>query len=108
MTTDPERRGDPRLAVALQGKWEERGEAHACRITNLSRGGCYVESNVLPSKGARIHLTIHLSVVASLSTEAEVMHQKMSGIGVRFVGLDADQQRILALAWTALAREARG
>jgi hypothetical protein len=104
VSNETERRRDPRVPVALHGRWTDPDGAHPCRITNLSRGGCFVECDVLASPGARVRLLVHLSVVASLVTEAEVMHARATGFGVRFLNLDTDQQEILARAWTALAR----
>ena len=104
---DDDRRQQPRIAVALQGHWDSREGTHACRITNLSRGGCYVEADVLPPKGAVIRLVIDLSAVTSLTTQAEVMHERPSGIGVHFVNLDPNQQDILASAWAAISRSRR-
>jgi hypothetical protein len=39
-----DRRSKPRLNVSLDAMWDSSTEAHSARVTNLSEGGCYLDS----------------------------------------------------------------
>jgi hypothetical protein len=99
------RRKHPRLNVALQGRLERHGVHHQVRVTNLSEGGCFIETTVPVRRGERVHLVIHLSSVASLTAAADVVHAPAGGAGLMFIDLDPDSRAILESAWTQLARQ---
>ncbi len=38
------RRSKPRLNISLDAMWDSSTQAHSARLTNLSEGGCFLDS----------------------------------------------------------------
>jgi len=107
MRSESERRGGPRLSVALNARWHGPSGHQEGRVTNLSQGGCFVATPHSPAEGERIVMVLDLSAVASLTTEARVAHRGAQGFGAQFIDLRDEPRRILDEAWTRLLRSAR-
>jgi hypothetical protein len=81
-----ERRTHPRVPGPFDGAWS--GGSPACRISNLSVVGCYVECLAPLDKGARVNVEIDLPREGRISVGGEIIY-KESGMGfaVRFLDL---------------------
>jgi hypothetical protein len=53
-----ERRKHPRVARPFEGSWSGISGTTKCRITNISLGGCFVQSLTLPVEGDTTTVTI--------------------------------------------------
>ncbi|CAN5702136.1 MAG: PilZ domain-containing protein [Pyrinomonadaceae bacterium] len=87
---DDERRSNPRLNVSLDASWNRD---HPARITNLSEGGCYLDTVGEVMRGEIVGFRALLSDGDFLYLEGEVRHYTAGvGFGVRFVDLNDEQQ----------------
>jgi hypothetical protein len=97
-----DRRSKPRLSVSLNAMWDSSTEAHGARITNLSEGGCYLDSVGEVRQGEIVGFRVLLPDGDWLYLEGEVRHHSAEGFGVRFVELNDEQtenlQRLLKIA----------
>ncbi|MCC6748586.1 MAG: PilZ domain-containing protein [Deltaproteobacteria bacterium] len=77
-------------------------------VSDLSRGGAFLECADPPELGASIELVIAMPAEQMFQARASVVHRQVEpsadagrtivGVGVRFVDLNADQERLLAAA----------
>ncbi|MGE3176212.1 MAG: PilZ domain-containing protein [Vicinamibacterales bacterium] len=96
-----ERRQQPRLKGPYDGSWSGSAGTRHCRVTDLSAGGCFVDSFTGAEPGASLQLVLTLDE-AQYTLPAEVVYiDRVQGFGVRFLPSDGA---------TALARalESRG
>ena len=94
--SDSDRRRDKRWDVCLDAVWDSRSGNFTARVTDLSEGGCYIDSLNQPNVGEILHLKLRLSNGDSLELTGEVAHQMPPlGFGVRFVKLDEEQLKNL-------------
>jgi hypothetical protein len=101
-----ERRIQRRFNVCFDAIWDgARNNANA-RVTDLSEGGCYIDSIAEVAEGEILRLKIKMPDGEWLDLAAEVAHSfARLGFGLRFVNLDEEQQLKLDLLLTHL-REA--
>lgn len=100
-----DRRSKPRLSVSLDAMWDSSTEAHSARVTNLSEGGCYLDSVGEVRSGEIVGFRILMPDDDWLYLEGEVRHLSVgTGFGVRFTELNEDQTE--KLKW--LLKFARG
>ena len=97
---DDERRSKPRLSVSLDASWDRD---HPARITNLSEGGCYLDTVGEVMRGEIVGFRVLLPDGDFLYLEGEVRHYTAGvGFGVQFVDLVEEQQanlkRLIRLA----------
>lgn len=91
-----DRRSKPRLKVSLDAMWDSSTEAHSARVTNLSEGGCYLDSVGDVRQGEIVGFRILLPDGDWLYLEGEVRHHTpKTGFGVQFVDLNQNQQEKL-------------
>lgn len=103
-----ERRSQPRLRVSLDAMWDSSTEAHSARVTDLSEGGCFLDSVGEVRLGEIVGFRILLPDDEWLYLEGEVRHYSAGrGFGVQFVELNEEQTEKL-LALIASAKEAGG
>lgn len=89
-----ERRQYERVRGPFEGSWSIESDHHESRITDLSPGGCFVDSSTHPEPGATIAVTV-LFGDSRFTVPAEVVYlDKVQGFGVRFQS--SDQSRALA------------
>ena len=83
--------------------WDSSTEAHSARITNLSEGGCYLDSVGDVRRGEIVGFRILLRDGDWLYLEGEVRHHTPgAGFGVQFVDLNDEQkEKLQALMSTA-------
>src|SRR5882724_7703660 len=88
-----ERRSKKRYEVCLEAVWDgARGNSNA-RVTDLSEGGCFVDSLSQAMTGEILHLQVQLLTGEWLDLAGEVAHTFPSiGFGLRFVGLNPTQR----------------
>lgn len=101
-----DRRSRPRLSVSLDAVWDrESGARLSARVTDLSEGGCYLDTVGEVMSGEIVAFRVLLPEDDWLYLEGEVKHHRHGfGFGVQFVDLNEEQTRNLALL-LRLARE---
>ena len=101
-----ERRSKPRLSVHLDAVWHGGEERHSARVTDLSEGGCYLDTVGEVMAGEIVAFRVLLPDDDWLYLEGEVKHHRHGlGFGVQFVDLNEEQtenlQRLLEIARNA-------
>lgn len=87
---DDDRRSKPRLTVSLDAAWDRN---HPARVTNLSEGGCFLDTVGEVMRGEIVGFRILLTDGDFLYLEGEVRHYiPGAGFGVQFVDLNDEQQ----------------
>ena len=90
------RRQFERQPGPFDGAWNGAAGSHACRITNLSPTGCFVDSATTPDAGSSFTVTVVFGETR-FTVPAEVVYRDpVQGFGVRFPA--SDQSRALAYA----------
>jgi hypothetical protein len=94
-----DRREDDRIEVCLDAVWDGTMGKYSARITDLSEGGCYIDSLCEAYVGEVIHFTMQLPSGEWLELTGEIAHHvPQLGFGVRFVDLsDSNRQKLLTL-----------
>ena len=96
--SDRDRRRDKRWDVCLDAVWDSRSGNFTARVTDLSEGGCYIDSLNQPNVGDVLNLKLQLSNGDTLELTGEVAHQTPPlGFGLRFVELSEEQLKNLRL-----------
>jgi hypothetical protein len=86
--SDRDRRRGKRWDVCLDAVWDSRSGNFTARITDLSEGGCYIDSLNQPNVGDVLNLKLQLPNGDWLELTTEVAHQTPPlGFGLRFVEL---------------------
>ena len=101
-----ERRSKPRLSVRLDATWDSSTAAHSARITDLSEGGCYLDSVGEVRRGEIVGFRVLLPDGDWLYLEGEVKHHSTEGFGVQFVELNEEQTE--KLQWLLRLAQAAG
>ena len=101
-----ERRSKPRLNVSLDAVWHGESGRQSARVTDLSEGGCYLDTVGEVMKGEIVAFRILLPDDDDwLYLEGEVRHHRPGfGFGVQFVDLNEEQMEKL-LVLLSIARE---
>lgn len=87
-----ERRTGHRWDVSLDAEWDGKSGNYTARITDLSDGGCYVDSLGDVTMGEFVNLKLSLPGGEWLELKGEVAHHTPPvGFGIRFLDL-SDQQ----------------
>jgi hypothetical protein len=87
-----ERRSRKRWDVSLDAVWDGKSGNYTARITDLSDGGCYMDSLSEVNIGELLTLKLNLPSGEWLELTGEVAHHTPPvGFGVRFVNLSAEQ-----------------
>ena len=90
-----ERRSQQRLDVSLDAVWDGHGNRPA-RITDLSEGGCFVDTTGEAVTGERLTFRVQLPDGNWLELTGEVAHHVWPvGFGLRFVDLSEEQRERL-------------
>ena len=93
-----ERRSKPRLSVDLDAVWKREQARHTARVTDLSEGGCYLDSVGEVMTGEIVAFRIMFPDGDWLYLEGEVRHHRQGvGFGVQFVDLNDEQLEKLRL-----------
>ena len=91
-----ERRSRKRWDVSLDAVWDGKSGNYTARITDLSDGGCYMDSLSEVNIGELLTLKLNLPSGEWLEVTGKVAHHTPPvGFGVRFVNLSAEQLETL-------------
>ena len=87
-----DRRSEKRFEVCLDAVWDGNSGNHTARITDLSEGGCYVDSLGQAQVGEILKVKLEFQNGDWLELTGEVAHQMPPlGFGVRFVNLTPEE-----------------
>ena len=101
-----ERRSRPRLSVNLEAVWDRESDNHPALITDLSLGGCYLNTVGEIRSGEIVAFRVLLPDGDWLYVEGEVRHHSGRGFGVQFVDLEREQEE--KIAWLLRLAEESG
>jgi hypothetical protein len=88
-----DRRAKPRLSINLHAVWERTDEPQKVRITNLSEGGCFLDTVGEVQQGEIVGFRLLMPDEDWLYLEGEVRHHVMGiGFGVQFNDLNEEQE----------------
>ena len=95
-----DRRTKQRLEVRLNAMWDSSTEAHSAQITNLSEGGCYLDSVGEVRRGEIVGFRVLLPDDDWLYLEGEVRHHSAGGVwrAVCRIERGADREAAVAVA----------
>ena len=97
-----ERRSNKRLMGPFEGGWDGASGMRDCRITDLSRGGCFIDAYASNPVGARIMTQIKVGGrVFDLRSEVVYVY-RVQGFAVRFKDNDPLLMRDFDAAIVAL------
>jgi hypothetical protein len=92
-----DKRRDERVSLPLEARCEGLSGKYTARLSDVSIGGCYVETLALVAVGERIRFEIQLPTGRWLPLHGEVVyHQQNLGFGVRFTELSELDREMLA------------
>lgn len=98
-----DRRSEKRLEVCLDAVWDGKSGNYSARVTDLSEGGCYVDSLSQAHDGELLNIGLELPNGEWLNLTGEVAHQTPSlGFGIRFVNLEPEKLEKLRALLTDL------
>lgn len=88
-----ENRTEARFDICLTARWQGSAANQDVRISDLSNGGCYVDTIAEVIVGETLFLKVLMPDGQWLDLEAVVAHHTLRlGFGVRFVNLDEKQR----------------
>ncbi len=91
-----ERRSGKRWEVSLDALWGGQSGKHTARVSDLSEGGCYLDSMGDAIPGEILTLKLQLPNSDWLELTGEVAHHTPPlGFGIRFVDLTDEQLETL-------------
>jgi hypothetical protein len=97
-----ERRSSTRLTGPFEGGWDGASGMRDCRITDLSRGGCFIDAYASNPVGARILTHVRLNG-REYQLRSEVVYvDRVQGFAVRFRDNDPLLMKDFAEALAAL------
>lgn len=87
-----DRRREERSQVCLEAVWDGESGKHPARVTDLSEGGCYIDTLGGTQAGEILNLKLQLPGGEWLELAGEVAHQSPPlGFGLRFGNLTGEQ-----------------
>jgi PilZ domain len=90
------RRADHRLGINLRVRWDGISGQNESRISDISLGGCYVDSLSRADLGEVVNLELELPSGKWLQLQGEVTtFQEGVGFGLRFVSLSEEEKAAL-------------
>ena len=98
-----ERRTEKRWDVCLDAVWDGKSGNYSARVTDLSEGGCYVDTLGEAIVGEMLTLKLNVPTGHWLELTGEVAHgSPPMGFGLRFIDLSDDQLEKLRALITQL------
>ncbi|HXC70206.1 MAG TPA: PilZ domain-containing protein [Pyrinomonadaceae bacterium] len=87
-----ERRTEDRLDVCLDVVWDGKSGNYTARVTDLSEGGCYLDTMGEAQSGEIVSFKLQLPGGDWLELTGQVAHQSPPmGFGLRFLDLTEEQ-----------------
>jgi Tfp pilus assembly protein PilZ len=75
----------------FEGSWRGASGANSCRISDVSLGGCFVQTLATPTAGEETHVTITFGKDVSMTFAGKVIYIEPSmGFAVKFNELDGE------------------
>lgn len=91
-----ERRGDERRGVSLEAWWEGLSGRHGARVSDISMGGCYIDSPGKVSDGEHVVFSIRKPDGSWLTLRGEVVSSEINiGFSLAYDSLIDDEQQEL-------------
>ena len=90
-----ERREDERRGVSLEAWWESLSGRQQARVSDLSLGGCYVDTHAPVEQGALIVFAIRKPDGSWLELRGRVVTRDPGGFGLAFTFLTDEEQQEL-------------
>lgn len=91
-----ERRRHKRITVSLEAKLEGLHNNYPARVSDISIGGCYVETVAQVSVNETVRVEVHLPTGNWLSLRGEVLYSHHTiGFGLRFLQLSQLEMEML-------------
>ena len=92
-----ERRGEERVPLVLDVRWESLSGKQSARISDMSLSGCYVEAMGQVTVGEIIRFEVQLPTGRWLPLVGEVVYQLPGMVfGLRFKSLTVTQREVIA------------
>lgn len=92
-----ERREDERVMLSLEANWEGLSGRYRARVSDLSIGGCFIDTSGTVTPGEIITFEVRLPGGEWLSLRGEVAFvQPHVGFSLRFIFLTDEEQRTLS------------
>ena len=92
-----ERRAQERVPLMLELRWQSLSGKHTARISDISMGGCYVETMGQVTIGDLIRFEVQLPTGRWMPLIGEVVYQLPGmGFGLRFRSLTESQKQMIA------------
>ena len=92
-----ERRGEERVPLMLELRWQSLSGKHTARISDMSQSGCYVETFAQVTTGEWIRFEVQLPTGRWMPLIGEVVyHLPAMGFGMRFKSLTEGQRQMIA------------
>lgn len=92
-----ERRHDARIAGPFEGHWHGGSGANEVRISDISLGGCFVETMLHPVVGEETDVTVLFADSQSITLQGRVAYVYPGiGFGIAFRPLTADETTFLS------------
>lgn len=86
-----ERRQHKRVTRPFEGNWTGASGANTCRISDVSLGGCFVQTLAAPSAGEETQVTITFGKDVSMTFAGTVIYVEPGmGFAVRFNKLEGE------------------
>lgn len=102
---EDERRGERRFPLPLEVRWESLSGKYAARISDLSLGGCYIESLAQVVVGEELRFEIQLPTGLWMPLRGTVVyHHPNLGFGVHFARLTLMERNLLARVLDAASK----
>jgi hypothetical protein len=98
-----ERRGAARLAGPFEGTWDGASGRRECRITDLSVGGCFIDTLAHQPVGTPVRIELRLRGQAFQLAGEVVYVDRVQGFAVKFLEQDPPQRQQLADAIDAVS-----
>ena len=91
-----DRRTEQRWEVCLDALWDGKSGNYSARVTDLSEGGCYVDTLGEATVGEILRFKLQLPSGDWLELIGEVAHETPPlGFGMRFIDLTDEQRETL-------------
>lgn len=84
-----------RVSIMLEAVWESASGKHNARMSDISMGGCYIDTIQHVTVGENVLFSVHLPTGHWIQVRGEVAHHFAGvGFGLRFINL-TDEDKVL-------------
>jgi len=88
-----ERRQHQRYKHLLEGQWAGASGTGTCRVTDISLGGCFIQTLALPAVGEETTVTIHMGNHRLAFAGRIAYVESGMGFAVQFQNVDSEEIR---------------